>query len=160
MTKLPSPKVIPKEYRIPRNFKLLEELEAAEKGLYTDTKKYGESCMCINLGLDGQDATFTHWNATIIGHQGGHIGDRIYTLKIKAGGGYPDDPPQLKFVQKVDMPCVDSKGYVDFTKMNVSHFHWNRECSLFEALLAIRQEMEPSQVAQACARVSASATYQ
>ena len=85
----------PTEYRVPRNFKLLEELENAEKGKYTDAKKWGDACNWVNLGLDGQDATFTHWNATIIPHQGGHIGDRIYTLKIVAGPGYPADPPGI-----------------------------------------------------------------
>ena len=104
--------VDPAEYRVPRNFKLLAELEGAEKGLYSDVQKYGEDCSWITLGLDGPDATFTHWNASIIPHQGGHIGDRIYSLKITTGPGYPDDPPLIKFVQKVDIPCVDNRGIV------------------------------------------------
>ena len=66
---LPRKKNDPTEYRVPRNFKLLEELENAEKGKYTDVKKWGEACNWVNLGLDGQDATFTCWNATIIPHQ-------------------------------------------------------------------------------------------
>ena len=61
--------VDPTAYRVPRNFKLLDELESAEKGKYQDVKKYGQECNFINLGLDGQDATFTHWNASIIPHQ-------------------------------------------------------------------------------------------
>ena len=102
----------PAAYRVPRNFKLLDELESAEKGKYSDAQKYGEDCSWITLGLDGPDATFTHWNASIIPHQGGHIGDRIYSLSITAGLGYPDDPPTVKFTNKVAIPCVDAYGQV------------------------------------------------
>ena len=62
-------KVDPTEYRVPRNFKLLDELESAEKGKYGDVKKYGQDCLMVTLGLDGQDASFTFWNASIIPHQ-------------------------------------------------------------------------------------------
>mmetsp|Transcript_57455 Transcript_57455/g.51748 ORF Transcript_57455/g.51748 Transcript_57455/m.51748 type:complete len:159 (-) Transcript_57455:23-499(-) len=150
-------KIDPTEYRVPRNFKLLEELENAEKGKYTDAKKWGDACNWVNLGLDGQDATFTHWNCTIIPMQGGHIGDRIYTLKVKAGPGYPSDPPQFRFVQQVNMPCVNKTGIVQFNKLK--NFEWHQERCLFEALLAIRKEMEPSAVAQACARIAQGKTY-
>mmetsp|Transcript_33783 Transcript_33783/g.54055 ORF Transcript_33783/g.54055 Transcript_33783/m.54055 type:complete len:158 (-) Transcript_33783:106-579(-) len=147
----------PTEYRVPRNFKLLDELENAEKGKYTDVQKWGDACNWANLGLDGQDATFTHWNATIIPQQGGHIGDRIYTLKIVAGPGYPEDPPEFRFVQQVAMNCVSKQGKVLFDKMK--NFEWHRERCLFEALLAIRKEMEPAAVAQACARIGQNKTY-
>eukprot|EP01083_Nonionella_stella_P148329 469299_1 len=147
----------PTEYRVPRNFKLLDELESAEKGKYGDVKKYGQDCNMVTLGLDGQDATFTHWNASIIPHQGGYVGDRIYSLKIKCGPGYPDDPPQFKFVQKVAMPCVNNSGVVDFKKVN--NYNWHRESYLFEALLAIRKEMKPNNVAQACAKIGNGTKY-
>lgn len=89
--------------------------------------------------------------------KGGHIGDRIYTLKITAGPGYPDDPPLFRFVQVVAIQCVDSKGSVQFVKMKA--FEWHRERTLFEALLAIRKEMEPSSVAQSCGKISQGKTY-
>ena len=59
----------PTEYTIPRNFKLLDELESAEKGKYGDTAKYGQDCNFCNIGLEGMDPTFTNWNASIIPHQ-------------------------------------------------------------------------------------------
>mmetsp|Transcript_4666 Transcript_4666/g.5832 ORF Transcript_4666/g.5832 Transcript_4666/m.5832 type:complete len:152 (+) Transcript_4666:106-561(+) len=142
-------------YIVPRNFKLLDELENAEKGKYADATKFGEDCNWINLGLNGQDSTFTHWNATIIPHQGGHIGDRIYTLNIVAGPSYPNDPPLVKFVQKVALPCVNSKGQVDYTKLN--NFHWNQDRCIFEILVAIRQMMLP--YAQQCAQIHQGSTY-
>lgn len=61
--------VDPTEYRVPRNFKLLDELESAEKGKYSDAKKYGEDAIYITVGLNGQDPTFTNWNGSIIPHQ-------------------------------------------------------------------------------------------
>ena len=147
----------PTEYRVPRNFKLLDELENAERGGYTDVKKWGNGCSCVSLGLDHQDITLSYWNASIIPHQGGHIGDRMYTLKIKAGPGYPSDPPQIRFIEQVAMPCVTKQGIVDFNKLN--NFEWHRERSLFEGLLAIRKEMESSAVAKACRRIPQGKTY-
>merc|ERR1712228_358202 len=148
----PKKQVDPTEYRVPRNFKLLDELNCAEKGNYTDAKKWGDACNWVTLGLDGQDSTFTHWNASIIPHQGGHIGDRIYSLKIKAGHGYPEDPPIFTFIQKVAMQCVTNTGNVKIEKLK--NFSWHSEKSLFEVLLAIRKEMEPSIVAQACSKIA------
>ena len=89
--------------------------------------------------------------------KGGYIGDRIYQLKIKCGPGYPDDPPQVRFVQKVSIPCVDKSGIVRFNKM--PNYNWNRESYLFEALLNIRKTMKPNHVAQACSKIPAGSTY-
>lgn len=158
MAQVKQKKIIdPTEYRVPRNFKLLDELNNAEKGNYNDAKKWGDGCNWVTLGLDGQDATFTHWNASVIPHQGGHIGDRIYSLKVRCGPGYPDDPPRVSFTQKVAIPCVSNVGIVDFNKMK--NFRWHRDRCLFEVLLAIRKEMEPSAVAQACAKIASGKEY-
>jgi len=143
----------PAEYRVPRNFKLLAELEEAEKG--TDDQKLGEDHRFITLGLEDNDATFTNWAATIIPYQGGHIGRRIYSLKIKAGPSYPDDPPQIYFEDKVAMNAVNKRGVVEISRL----YKWNRESSISEALIKLRQAMKPVSVAKACAKIPPGTKY-
>lgn len=55
------------------------------------------------------------------------------------------------------MQSVSKQGHVQFNKMK--NFEWHPERCLFEALLAIRKEMEPSNVAQSCARIAQGKTY-
>ncbi|KAI9782060.1 MAG: E2 ubiquitin-conjugating protein mms2 [Peltula sp. TS41687] len=45
--------------RVPRNFRLLEELEKGEKGLGADSCSYGLA--------DGDDLMMSNWNGTILG---------------------------------------------------------------------------------------------
>jgi len=143
----------PAEYRVPRNFKLLAELEEAEKG--SDDRKMVEDQMYVTLGLEDNDATFTNWAATIIPHQGGHIGTRIYSLKIKAGPSYPDEPPEIYFKEKVAMHAVNKRGVVDISKL----YKWHRESSINEVLIKLRQAMKPASVAKACSKIPPGTEY-
>jgi len=36
--------------------------------------------------------------------------NRIYSLKIHCGADYPDRPPEVTFISKVNLPCVDARN--------------------------------------------------
>jgi ubiquitin-protein ligase len=38
--------------------------------------------------------------------------NRIYSLNIHCGDSYPDSPPAVHFVSKINLPCVDRSGKV------------------------------------------------
>jgi ubiquitin-conjugating enzyme E2 variant len=119
--------------KIPRNFRLLEELEKGEKGIGDGSCSYGLE--------DGDDILMSQWNGTIIGP--GHTvhENRIYSLKIVCGETYPDQPPQVQFISRVNLPFVNqSDGKVDPNKIAVLG-HWSRNSSLETILVEIRREM-------------------
>jgi ubiquitin-conjugating enzyme E2 variant len=119
--------------KVPRNFRLLEELEKGEKGIGDGSCSYGLE--------DGDDITMTNWNGTIIGP--GHTvhENRIYSLKIKCGQSYPDVPPEIQFLSRVNLPFVNAtNGKVDPAKLPILA-HWRRESTLETILVEIRREM-------------------
>ncbi|KAH9990590.1 UBC-like protein [Russula vinacea] len=119
--------------KVPRNFRLLEELEKGEKGIGDGSCSYGLE--------DGDDILMSNWNGTIIGP--GHTvhENRIYSLKIFCDKDYPDKPPAIQFVSRVNLPFVSqSDGKVDKTKLPVLA-NWNRNNSIETVLVEIRREM-------------------
>ncbi|KAI0793792.1 UBC-like protein [Fomes fomentarius] len=119
--------------KVPRNFRLLEELEKGEKGIGDGSCSYGLE--------DGDDIMMSQWNGTIIGP--GHTvhENRIYSLRITCGENYPDQPPAVQFVSRVNLPFVSQvDGKVDQLKLPVLA-HWNRNYSIETVLVEIRREM-------------------
>ena len=88
---------------VPRNFKLLEELEKAEKG-NTD--------MSVSYGLSqADDISLTDWQCTIlitgIGMQPHpQLDSRIISLLLRCGPDYPTKPPMAKFQSKLNFPFI------------------------------------------------------
>ncbi|KAF5316153.1 hypothetical protein D9619_006609 [Psilocybe cf. subviscida] len=119
--------------KVPRNFRLLEELEKGEKGIGDGSCSYGLE--------DGDDILMSNWNGTIIGP--GHTvhENRIYSLQIYCGENYPDQKPDVTFVSRVNLPFVNqTNGKVDPSKLPVLAT-WNRGLSIENILVEIRREM-------------------
>ncbi|KAM3077702.1 E2 ubiquitin-conjugating protein mms2 [Clarireedia jacksonii] len=103
--------------KVPRNFRLLEELEKGEKGLGAEACSYGLT--------DGDDLYMSNWNGTILGPPHGVHENRIYSLTMHCGPDYPDVPPSIKFTNKINLPAVQEDGKVSINFV-LSETH--REC--------------------------------
>ena len=121
------------EVVVPRNFKLLDELEKFEKGI-------GD--MSISAGLeDPGDIFLTRWNGTILGPPGCTHEGRLYSLSIVCGPNYPLEPPVVSFLSKVAIKCVDGAGRVDVNKVLKGRSGWGRDLDIAAVLSSIRADM-------------------
>ena len=109
---------------VPRTFRLLAESEKEGNGLVT----YGLK--------DPNDNSFTFWNGSILLDDG-----RFYELQLECDDYYPQKPPKVRFITKVNMPFVDGSGYVKNGSLNILR-SWNRDCTLESYLTAIRDELK------------------
>ncbi|KAF8062688.1 UEV1C [Scenedesmus sp. PABB004] len=117
---------------VPRNFRLLEELEKGEKGIGDGTVSYGME--------DADDMLMRRWTGTIIGPSNSVHDGRIYTLKIFCDNDYPERPPQVRFQSRVNMDCVLPDGRVDAGRFGVLG-QWRREYSMETVLSELRRQM-------------------
>ena len=82
---------------VPRNFKLLDEMEADNKG--------------ISIGLaQHDDITLSKFNACIMAQGTPQFADKLYTIQFQCGEKYPKVKPTVKFLNLINLPFVDSKG--------------------------------------------------
>ncbi|KAG8070570.1 hypothetical protein GUJ93_ZPchr0006g45084 [Zizania palustris] len=118
---------------VPRNFRLLEELERGEKGIGDGTVSYGMD--------DADDIYMRSWTGTIIGpHNTVHEG-RIYQLKLFCDKDYPEKPPSVRFHSRINMTCVNHEtGLVDPKKFSLLS-NWQRDYTMESILIQLKKEM-------------------
>eukprot|EP00906_Rhabdomonas_costata_P012784 RCo018386 len=116
---------------VPRNFRLLDELEKAEKEGRAD----------VSIGLETyEDIMMSTWTGSIIGPVGTAFEGRIYQLRLFCNDKYPKQPPEIRFLSRVNMTCVLPDGRVEPRKVPILA-NWNASVTMIKILLDLRNEM-------------------
>lgn len=81
-----------------------------------------------------------YWQGMIIGIQDDRCGDVMYRFVVKVPENYPEQPPLVRFVTKIALPCVDTKGYVNAGA--IPNFKWTPHMNIADVLVALRNAMK------------------
>mmetsp|Transcript_7128 Transcript_7128/g.16290 ORF Transcript_7128/g.16290 Transcript_7128/m.16290 type:complete len:145 (+) Transcript_7128:51-485(+) len=119
---------------VPRNFRLLNELEQQEKGQ--------NGMMSFGLQVP-DDLLLMNWNANIIGPDGTAFEGRIYEMTIHCGAQYPNQPPEVRFCTRINLGgIVDSHtGRVDINRLQRRWDVRAGNCSIAWLLQSLIDEM-------------------
>jgi len=71
------------------------------------------------------------------------LGEYIFNIKIHCDDHYPDKPPKLRFVDKINMECVDAQGNVSHDKVPILKA-WKRDYQIKDVLFQLHEMMVPA----------------
>jgi ubiquitin-protein ligase len=141
---------------IPRNFVLLTELEAAEKGGgdYTGDCSIGiDHPRNSETGEEEPDVYLKTWQGMIITHPDSRIKEQTIIFSIYCDMNYPDKPPKIKVISGIEHKkyfaigstnVIDSDGTIN-NKLPILQ-SWDRNRRMIHVMQQLKKILERGSV--------------